>query len=311
MGQYRLCFDPDATPPPEAFLGSAWRGAFGHALKHAVCVTGERECRGCGHYRTCAYPYIFETPPPPGASKMRRYPAAPHPFVLVLPMAGMEVRGGGSACIGLNLFGDAIAMLAHVIVALERAGEHGVGPGRARYRLLRVEQRHAGKWTSIFERGGTLVPIEALSPAIPPVSAHVRLGAETPLRLKREGRVVGAGDLRFADLFSSLLRRISMLTYFHTETPLEVDFRGLVDAARATRLTRTRLAWRDGIRRSSRQGRAMPMGGVVGTMDLDRNSIEPFWAYLWLAQWTHVGHMASMGLGRLRLAGTASLPDSR
>ena len=39
IGRYRLTFQDPAARTTTASLGSAWRGAFGHALKHAVCVT--------------------------------------------------------------------------------------------------------------------------------------------------------------------------------------------------------------------------------------------------------------------------------
>jgi hypothetical protein len=36
-----------------AFPGSAWRGAFGHALKRTVCVMRLRPCAGCPLERSC------------------------------------------------------------------------------------------------------------------------------------------------------------------------------------------------------------------------------------------------------------------
>ncbi len=35
---YRFCFKTDSPPRLPDFPGSAWRGAFGHALKKTVCV---------------------------------------------------------------------------------------------------------------------------------------------------------------------------------------------------------------------------------------------------------------------------------
>ncbi len=55
---------------------------------------------------------------------------------------------------------------------------------------------------------------------------HVRLVLETPLRHKRDAGIVGIDDFSFAALFANLLRRISMLTYFHTDIPLEVEDAG-------------------------------------------------------------------------------------
>lgn len=64
-----------------------FRGAFGRALQHVVCVTRTLDCPPCALKDRCLYPYVFETPPPPDAQIMRKYPAAPHPFVLTPPPA--------------------------------------------------------------------------------------------------------------------------------------------------------------------------------------------------------------------------------
>ena len=43
------------------YMGSAWRGGFGRALRRAVCVTGLSTCPGCPFETSCVYPYLFET----------------------------------------------------------------------------------------------------------------------------------------------------------------------------------------------------------------------------------------------------------
>lgn len=48
----RAC-EPVSLP---AFLGSTLRGAFGHALKEAVCVMNHRDCAKCLVADRCIYP---------------------------------------------------------------------------------------------------------------------------------------------------------------------------------------------------------------------------------------------------------------
>lgn len=88
MGQYRARFLVESGLKLPGFLGSTIRGAFGHALKNAVCVTRLERCEPCLLYRTCPYTYIFETPPPPSADKMRLYRAAPPPLCARLTFPG-------------------------------------------------------------------------------------------------------------------------------------------------------------------------------------------------------------------------------
>ena len=114
---------------------------------------------------------------------------------------------------------------------------------------------------------------------------------------------------RFSDLFGALLRRISMLTYFHTDTPLETSFAGLVELASQIDWISTRLLWKDWTRYSSRQKTTMEMGGIMGEASFRLGANSPLWPYLWLGQWVHAGKGTSMGLGKYSIE-TASLPNS-
>ena len=69
-----------------AYKGSTLRGAFGYAFKETVCVVEHRDCARCLLRTRCAYPYVFDTPVPEGSTRMRKYPQAPHPFVLLPPL---------------------------------------------------------------------------------------------------------------------------------------------------------------------------------------------------------------------------------
>src|SRR5579862_7488959 len=80
----------DASLP--AFLGSTLRGAFGHALKQAVCVMSHKCCERCLVQDRCIYPYLFETPAPPDSVLLKGQQQAPHPFILTPPFAGETGR---------------------------------------------------------------------------------------------------------------------------------------------------------------------------------------------------------------------------
>ena len=81
------------------YMGSAWRGGFGRALRRAVCVTGLPACPGCPFEASCIYPYLFETAP------------GGHPPLPTLPSpASGEGQGGG--CFGLALAPETVAIAA-------------------------------------------------------------------------------------------------------------------------------------------------------------------------------------------------------
>ncbi len=315
MGQYRVWFRAAGAGQCSGYLGSAVRGAFGHALKKAVCVTQLKRCEPCLLYRTCPYAYIFETPPPPDAGKMRLYKAAPHPYVFDLAFPDQKQSATGRLEIGFTLFGRGNQYLPYVLHALEEAGRRGIGRSRTELTLETVEQRTdwtKPKWKVIYQPGERLEAEPPSVPEIPLPGDLIRIEIETPLRLKFAEQIVKPGDLRFSNLFIALMRRISMLTYFHTDAPHETDFRALVSDAHEVELLAKDLQWHDLTRYSSRQKTAMQMGGLLGSVELERSGIEKFWPYLWLGQWAHAGKGTSMGLGRYRLvaaslrAGTVS-----
>ena len=304
IGRYRARFVGDTTPRFSDFPGNAWRGALGHALKRSVCVTRQPECKDCLLYRSCLYPYFWDTPPHVGAEKMRKYENAPHPFVL-------EPDEAEPLNLAFTLLGQANRHLPVLIHALTQAAAGPRGVSGNVLELVAVEQAASIKgddWCRIFAPGQALAALPVHTPSAPPAPAACALEILTPLRVKREGSHVGPRDFIFADLFGNLLRRISMLTYFHTETPLETDFRGLKEAARQVS-SKADLEWVEHSRYSKRQEAAMQLGGVVGRLTLTDTDLSPFWPYLWLGQFTHAGNGATMGMGRYRLVGvgTASL----
>jgi hypothetical protein len=169
---------------------------------------------------------------------MRRYTAAPHPFVLRI-----DPRQSGSPYrLGLTLLGRADRHLPYFIHALAEAGKAGLGRKRRPFELIEVRQAAkpgAEDWRSIYAPGEPLKMAPGCVPETPPLPDWLEIRLETPLRLRSGEHLVTPADFRFAELFRPLLRRISMLTYFHTDTPLEADFAALGRSARGGPGSRT------------------------------------------------------------------------
>jgi hypothetical protein len=305
LARYRLIWQALDHIKLPAYSGSAWRGAFGHSLKKLVCVTREPECPRCLLYRSCVYPYVFETPPDPSVGKLTRYTAAPHPFVLCPDenMHGLlppEHRAG----LELTLFGHGNRQLPYIVHALDQAAQRGLGKERGRLQLIEVRQITADDSNPVIYRPGESLQVQPPQAPEPPLCPQrLQISVQTPLRLKAGGHHVIPEDFQFKALFSNLLRRISMLTAFHSEQPLETDFAGLTQAAHNIRIISKNLRWHDWTRYSSRQDSLMQLGGLLGTVQIDGSGLQPFWPYLWLGQWTHAGKNTSMGLGRYRIGG--------
>ena len=367
LARYRMRFrsrSPHATPCDPSrltgYLGSAWRGAFGHALRKAVCVTRLERCDPCVLLRSCPYPFLFESRTSPGAKKLTRYPHIPGPYVLEPPDPRFDTDGEeGGLDLGVILFGPANDHLPYVVHALDQAARHGLTARRVRFELRsvqvesrtsRVGRRGGGDpdvgtdaalgerasrlldappvadstrpagvidadgtgdsrgtgstsgtgddWMTIFEPGGPLSPALPEPPPVPAAPRSVRVRLLTPLRLRRHERLVSTSDLTFRAFAGNLLRRLSLLTYFFADTPLDIDFSGLLGRAESIPMIEPRLRWHEWTRHSSRQKAKVPMGGLVGSFVLEGSGLGPFWPSLWLGQWTHVGKGCSMGLGR-------------
>ncbi len=250
---------------------------------------------------SCLYPYVFNTRPPESATVMTRYDTVPHPFTLHLgpPQTGW-LSAETPLSVFLTLIGGAGRHAAFFVRALQLAGESGIGARRTRFVLRDVEQldptapRHAMPLDWAKGRFGAPQPIP-VKPASS--SGEINLDILTPLRLKAAGRLITPETFAPCHLLSSLVRRVAMLMYFHTETQLDVDYRALKeDAARVT-MPQSQLRWHEMTRRSSRQESIMQTGGIHGAVRLDLSIAPEFWPYVRLGEIVQAGKGTSMGLG--------------
>ncbi len=302
--RYRLEFVTEQPIHLPEYAGSALRGAFGHALRHIACVTGAAHCAACPLYRSCAYPAIFETPPPLDYAR-RQFSNIPLPFVVEPPPWGEREHGRGSALnFDIVLIGPALSQLPLVLMAWRRALQLGLGPqqGTARLEHVFVE----GETEPVLASAATRVRPHAQDLPLPPpepAPSSVTLIFDTPLRLQRGGHLLGVGELTSQDLLRALLRRVAELVELQLGGSLDIDFAAL--SAHAGTITGdAQLSWRDWTRQSSRQQRHMVLGGAIGRWTLC-GGLGPFWQLLHLGQWLHVGKNTTFGLGRYRIENAA------
>src|ERR1043165_5370437 len=135
------------------FAGATLRGGFGHVFKKTVCIWPPGDCQRCLLRHTCAYPYIFETSPPPGAQKLRNLDQVPRPFVIEPPDGRAFFEAGETFAFGVGLFGRAIDYLPYFVFTFQRLGEQGLGQEQGRYRLAEVHTETATGSRGIFDSG--------------------------------------------------------------------------------------------------------------------------------------------------------------
>lgn len=304
LARYMLIFRAvDDIRLPD-YAGSLLRGQFGDALRRTACMTGERQCPPCPLYRTCPYPAIFETPPPP-EHQLQQFSAVPNPYVIEPPAFGTRcIPAGEVLCFGLVLFGRALEQLPLIVFAFQRALRHGIGKLRARAELedLVWEQAGGGEMSIWDAEGQRVLPHSAglQAPAIAQSSA-VTLRISTPLRLQHQGHPLGPDEVNPRALLTAIMRRASLLFELHAGMPGVVENpTELAQQAEALQDSRD-LHWREWTRFSSRQQQEMTLGGVVGEWTLS-GDLGPLLHWLWLGQWLHAGKNATMGMGRFDVA---------
>lgn len=300
--------EPVVLPP---FRGSMWRGVLGPALKRIDegllpgLSTGLLEPGSL--YRT-----FFESPPPADTTKMRLYTAVPHPYVVDAPgQPGFRrLEPGAAEKVGLTLVGRAASAAEAVLAAFDFAARAGFGVqggpergkrGRGRLASAEAVWREPGVEPITVFDGETYFSVDACAPPLPPPPERVRVLLTTPLRLVLNNVAIGPRVFRPAALLSTLVRRVSMMTTFHSDTPLETDFPRLRERAEGLRMEEPMIAAADQKRWSASQQRHLDMSGVVGSFVLDLRDAQELFPYLWLGQWIHAGKGAVMGLGAIRL----------
>jgi len=306
INTYRFYFGVDSPVKLPKFAGSAWRGAFGHALKKTVCVVRNTPCNECMLKNACAYSTVFETPPPANTEKMRKYTAAPHPFVLQFPITSSTADS--IYTLDVILFGHGQRFFPYIVHALKTAGLDGIGGHQQIFDLQKIDAIDNQGLSETIYQNGELKPLPAaiLQP-LPAIPKQIEITFHTPLRIKQDNKNLATRQFNFGAFFGTLLRRISMISYFHTDTPLETDFAALTAQAKTVQFSSQQLKWFDWTRYSSRQQTEMNMGGLIGSVLLEMDGLEEFWPYLWLGQWTHVGKGTSMGMGAYTISGSDAL----
>ncbi len=286
-----------------SYKGSALRGGFGNAFRRVVCALRKNDCSDCILKEKCVYSYVFETPPPSDTKMMTKYTNAPHPFIIEPPLDKRHAyKPGDEIIFGLTLIGRAMDYLPYFVYTFDELGKMGIGKGRGNYELKEVSCD--GK--SIYNSVNKQLLFNAPQPPL-----KIRGGAEgggvmsltlnflTPSRIIYDGHLTL--DLEFHILVRQLLRRISLLYYFHCNGDTSSwDFKGMIEKAKEVKVVKRDLRWYDWERYSARQDTRMKMGGFMGEIAFE-GEIGPFLPLLEAGEILHVGKGTGFGLGRFKI----------
>lgn len=303
-----LVESPILLPP---YKGAVFRGSFGAIFRRSVCAAICGQCADCTVARQCLYVALFETPPPPDYADAAKFSQAPRPYVLNPPLTDRrEFRPGEELTFHLVLVGPAVEALPYFIHTFSELGRMGLGRGRGQFRLANVALVGALGVAKIYDgrtRTLSVSPLEdeADTPVFQcPDANRVTLDFLTPLRLKRDGKLVARLDFPF--FFERLTHRVRLLAAFYGQNgsmPDASDFSSLPDLlerSNEVRTTENHLHWYDWERYSSRQQTTMNFGGLKGRITF-AGDLAPFLPWLRLGERVNVGQSTTFGLGRYQM----------
>jgi len=270
----------DAVHFPPGKGGNAVRGALGLALRKA----GDPS----------VYARLFE----PAGKSPGGLADWPRPFVLrAAHLDGLTVPPGGRFHLDIHVFDVREPSLDIFRAAFAAMGSSGLGAGRGRAELERVEQLDLDDRAAIAaDVPGTpsVVTLDACGTPVERVSVRF----VTPTELKAGGELAARPE--FPILFSRVRDRLSTLRALYGAGPLEIDFRAMGERAGLVRMLRCDLEWDRTERRSGRTGQVHSIGGFTGEAEY-QGSLAEFLPWLRAARWVGVGRQTVWGKGEVRV----------
>jgi hypothetical protein len=221
--------------------------------------------------------------------------------VLNPPLTSRQIfHPGDTLAFDLTLIGPAMEALPYFVYLFNEQGRRGLGQGRGKYELFRVEVQQSGADLTVYETTTGLLNAFApeSGPAALPGDEHkeeVNLEFLTPLRLKEKGDLVTR--LNFPVFFNALSRRLRLLGTFYGDGANVPDFSPLQTQVMEIVVKNNGLRWFDWERYSCRQDAAMKFGGLVGRLTLT-GPLGPLLPYLRLGATLNIGQATTFGLGR-------------
>jgi len=111
----------------EYWLGSTFRGAIGHQLKHLCCSNSHFDCQTCNLTEKCLFFSMYMN-----KTSKKGYAAPLKPIIFVPQFLGkaLTLVNNGRLRVEIFFFGDNTKYLPHIISSLKKLGRRGLGTSR-------------------------------------------------------------------------------------------------------------------------------------------------------------------------------------
>ena len=220
----------------------------------------------------------------------------PRPFIFrASHLDGAAIPAGAGFFVDAHVFDLRNPVLPHFQRTFEQLAVQGLGPGRGRAQLERVEQLDLEDGAA---EASDPQPLSLSFEADPRPSTDARIQFLTPTELKAGSHVIDRPE--FCVLFGRLRDRIATLATLYGGGANDLDYRGLGERAGRIRLAECDLAWAHLERKSGRTGQTHPLGGFTGTAAYEGDLAE-FLPWLRAGRWVGVGRQTVWGKGDIRV----------
>lgn len=309
--KYNIACTFEESGTLNAFKGSALRGAFGTALKKAVCTIRNHDCSTCILQQGCLFTKLFfelqNTKETPSQRLLK-------PYIIEPPLEEkLSYSKGETFSFNLILLGCFHEYLPFLLYAIEIMGNQGIGRStqnireHASFSIKQVYAFHNDATLSIYDTEKkqllSIPPPSLLSPPVFSTDTNIKSDPSnlkvqllTPLRFKADNCF--GGELSFEQLSRLMLRRITTLFTEFSKESFYLDYQKILEQAKQIRVIDSTISWKDYARYSSRQQQALKLGGLIGTVRYEGN-IAPFIPLLDLATLLHLGKQTTFGLGKI------------
>jgi hypothetical protein len=247
----------------------------------------------------------------------------PRPYTIESPLHGKTRYEPGEILeFGLTMFAQALNLFPYVVLGSRALEQGGLGKrmrredGRWRrgtfvVREIAALNRLSGERTPVLRQGDTMVQV----PDVPVTHQQILRRAEelasriadglmtieflTPMRLVQRGHLVK--QISFTPLFHRLMERLSSLAGQYSDTPLALDWRGLLPLADQVHTLEDHTRWVELESYSTRRRGRTPIGGLIGRASFRTDDWTPFLLWLVWGEVVHVGKNTVKGDGMYQL----------
>lgn len=271
MNYTKLSVIISSKDKPPYFIGSQLRGAFGYALKKVTCINPSFKCEGCFASESCLYYEFYE-------EKNR-----PHKYRFDFEL-GREFYD-----FRLYLFDDATIKLPYAISALQMMlTQNGFGVERKTYKEfdMYIDDK------LINEDHNLQIPKNSTKTLqIDKICQDVRVLLKTPLRVKKNNRLVRDDNIELHDIVNSIYQRqMQILGKGYRKFPYAIE----------GQIVSKNLKYKELTRMSNRQKSTMNMGGIMGSIEI-RGINKESYEVLKVGELIGVGKQCVFGLGKIKV----------